>query len=1184
MLQGWVVVALAVGYIGLLFLIASFGDRLKARDVERRSRRFIYPLSLAVYCTSWTFFGSVGLSSHAGFDFLAIYIGPIIMIGFAWPLLIRILRLAKAQNITSIADFIAARYGKNQTVAALVTVVAVIAVVPYIALQLKAVSSSLATILSYLGVHMPASAGWFGDLALFVAILMALFATLFGTRHTDATEHQEGLMLAIATESVVKLIAFLAVGIFVVFVMFDGPSDLFGRAAQHPELIAPLRAESFGGPWVTMTLLSFFAILLLPRQFHVAVVENNGEDEVRRAAWLFPLYLVLINLFVVPVAIAGLISFPPNTLDSDMFVLGLPLSVGSDLMALVAFIGGLSAATAMVIVESVAISIMVSNGLVMPLMLRRRLNAENAAGHGHGAAVAMGDAGDMARVVLATRRIAILVTLALAYFYYRTAGTAQLAQIGLLAFAAVAQFAPAFFGGLFWRGANARGAIAGLVVGTLVWGYTLLLPTFVAAGLVDPSILNDGPFGLFFLKPQGLFGLNIDPLTHGVLWSLGANIACFVCSSLTRSALPIEQLQANVFVDAEAVAMSHSFRLWRTSLTIGELIATVARYLGEERARRSFESFAETRRISLDPHREADIHLLRYAEFLLSSAIGAASSRLVLSLLLRKRTVSTKAALKLLDDASAAFHYNREVLQTALDHVRQGIAVFDKDMRLICWNRRFGEMLDIPRDVMRLGVRFDELVRFEAIASGLTPAEVEAIVADRIERYTVKLETVQERMPGAGIVIEARAARMPDGGVVMTFTDITESVNAAEALERANETLERRVHERTEELTRLNVELKRAKAVAEEANISKTRFLAAASHDVLQPLNAARLYTSALVERTAGEGEEGRLVRNVDASLDAVEEILGAVLEISRLDTGALKAEMGVFRLSDLFEQLKTDFAPLAAEKGLRLTFVPTSIVVRSDRRLLRRLVQNLVSNAIKYTPRGRVLVGVRREWGRARIEVHDTGLGIPSQQQKLIFKEFQRLEQGARVARGLGLGLSIVERLARVLQHRIRLDSTPGEGSTFAVELPRVSALPDLALPAPPLPPVHAPLAGMSVLAVDNEPAILDGMVALLSNWGCKVATALSLDDARAALRDMTPDVLLVDYHLDEGNGLDAVMVLRWRLGSETPAVLITADRSPALREAAREKTVQLLNKPVNPAALRALLARWRLAQRMAG
>ena len=788
--------------------------------------------------------------------------------------------------------------------AALVTVVAVIAVVPYIALQLKAVSASLGTMLGHLGVHMPEATGWYGDLALYVAVLMALFATLFGTRHIDATEHQDGLMLAIAAESVVKLLAFLAVGIFVVFVMFDGPSDLFGRAAAAPRADRAAAQGELRQSLGDHDALSFFAILLLPRQFHVAVVENNGEDEVRRAAWLFPLYLVLINLFVVPVAVAGLITFPPAGVDSDMYMLALPLSVGSDTHRAGRLhrraVGGDRDGDRR---ERRHLHHGVERAR-HAVRAERRMTAEATAEIGAGlSAPGAATSGDMARMVLATRRIAILATLALAYVYYRTAGTAQLAQIGLLAFAAVAQFAPAFFGGLFWRGANARGAIAGIVVGTLVWAYTLLLPNFVDAGLVDSSILTHGPFGLFFLKPQGLLGIDIDPLTHGVLWSLGANIACFVCSSLTRPALPIEQLQANVFIDVEAVAMSQSFRLWRTSLTIGELIATVARYLGEERARRSFESFAETRRISLDPHREADIHLLRYAEFLLSSAIGAASSRLVLSLLLRKRTVSTKAALKLLDDASAAFHYNREVLQTALDHVRQGISVFDKDMRLICWNRRFGEMLDIPRDVMRLGVRFDELVRFEAIASGLSPSEH--------RRHRRRPHGALHRQAGdgagahAGLRHRHRGARRPHAGRrrgddLHRHHRERECRRGAGARQRDAGAAGARAHR--------GADAPQCRAEARQGRRRGGQHLQDALPGRRQPRRAAAaqrrpaLHHRARRARRWARARRGAWSRNVDASLDAVEEILGAILEISRLDTGALKAEMGVFRLSDLFE------------------------------------------------------------------------------------------------------------------------------------------------------------------------------------------------------------------------------------------------------------------------------------------
>src|SRR5262249_34683984 len=408
---------------------------------------------------------------------------------------------------------------------------------------------------------------------------------------------------------------------------------------------------------------------------------------------------------------------------------------------------------------------------------------------------------------------------------------------------------------------------------------------------------------------------------------------------------------------------------------IEELTTTVARYLGEERTRTSFDSYASTRGMNLDPRGEADFQLLRYAEHLLASAIGTASSRLVLSLLLRKRTVSTKAALKLLDDANAAIHYNREILQTALDHVRQGIAASNKDLQLICWNRQFGDMLDLPPQFTRIGTPLEEILRYYAARS--TP-DADAQVRDRLARYVVASEPFLERFEDRDLVMEVRANQMPDGGIVTTFTDITPSVKAAEDLERANESLERRVQERTEELTRLNTWLGRAKAEAEQANISKTRFLAAASHDILQPLNAARLYVTSLVERQRS-GDDAQLVGNIDASLDAVEEILGALLDISRLDAGAMRPEIVAFRIDELLRQLEVEFKPLAQEKGLELQFIPCSLTVRSDRRLLRRLLQNFVSNAIKYTPRGRVLVGCRRRGGRLRIDVYDTGLGIPA-------------------------------------------------------------------------------------------------------------------------------------------------------------------------------------------------------------
>jgi signal transduction histidine kinase/ActR/RegA family two-component response regulator len=927
-----------------------------------------------------------------------------------------------------------------------------------------------------------------------------------------------------------------------------------------------------------MTTLSLFAIVLLPRQFHVTIVENHSEAEVRRAAWLFPAYLVLINLFVLPIAMAGLLTFPAGRMDGDMFVLALPLAAHSDLMTLIAFVGGLSAATAMVIVESVALAIMVSNDIVMPLVLKRRAIL----------AVQPTDAGAQ---LLTTRRIAIFMILFLAYIYYRSAGEAQLAAIGLLSFAAVAQFAPAFFGGLIWRRGTALGAIAGMTAGILVWGYTLLLPSISDAGIVGARILTDGPWGLGLLRPQALFGIDLPPLVHGVLLSLAANIACYIGCSFSRDPTAIERVQADVFVPSTLAPilapMAPTFRLRRASVTVEELIATVARYLGEERTREAFTSFALTRRISLEPQAEADFQLLQYAEYLLASAIGAASSRLVLSLLLRKRTVSNKAALKLLDDANAAIHYNREVLQTALDHVRQGIAVFDKELTLVCWNRQFGEIFDLPHELTRVGIALDAILRHIAEHGERGDKDADEFIAERIVKYTSEAEPFLERFAERGLFIEVRANRMPDAGLVTTFTDITPSVKAAEALERANATLERRVRERTGELTRLNGELERAKAEADDANVSKTRFVAAASHDILQPLNAARLYVTSLSERQrqgGGAGGDADLVSNIDASLEAVEEIFGALLDISRLDTGAMKPEIAVFRLDELLHRLEVEFAPIAREKGLDLTVMPCALNVRSDRQLLRRLLQNLISNAIKYTPSGRVLVGCRRRGERLCIEVYDTGIGIPQSKRRAVFKEFHRLDQGARVARGVGLGLSIVERIARVLDCEVTLKSNVGRGSRFSVEVPLATGL--AAASRPRVMPHFdvGRLDGMTVLCIDNDRAILDGMETLLGGWGCRTLTAADLTEALAAIdaSGLEPDGLLVDYHLDGDNGIAAIAELRRRFGRQVPAILITADRSLHVRDEARAEGAHLLNKPIKPASLRALLTQWRV-QRVA-
>ncbi len=1171
MIPSWAVILSALVYLCLLFAVAHWGDVAGRRVMRGPLRPTIYALALAVYCTSWTFYGSVGLASRSGLDFLAIYVGPIVVIGLGHRLVARVVRIAKVQNSTSIADFVGARYGKSERVAALVTIIGVIGSLPYIALQLKAVSSSVQVFLAADGTSL-ATLPVFGDIAIVVALVLAAFAVAFGTRNTDATEHQNGLVLAVAVESLVKLTAFLAVGLFVTYGMFSGFGDIVARLGTGVAAFAILRGSTDTSAFLVMAMLAGFVSLLLPRQFHMSVIENRVVGDVRRAAWLFPLYLVVINIFVIPIALAGLAALPSGTVDRDMTVLALPLKAGSGLVAFVAFIGGLSASTAMVVVDTVALSIMVSNHLVMPIILRRR-------GFPAVSDARRADQG-LGRFVIGVRRVAILMMTLLAYAYYRVAGDDELASIGLLSFAAIAQIAPAFFGGLFWQRGTALGASAGLAVGILAWAYTLLLPNL----LVDTDwswLLNEGPFGFETLRPTSIAGLSLPQLSHGVLWSLGLNLAAYLVVSLLRPASALERLQASVFVGETGVSIAPNLRLFRANVTVDQLREVVGRFLGVERTRRSFASFARSRGLVFDPGAEADVHLLRYAEHLLASAIGASSSRLALSFVMRGRDLSGRAALRLLDEASAAILHNRDLLQHALDHAQQGITVLDSDLRLLGWNQAFVDLYAFPPELVRIGVGLDEILRVNAYRGTYGPGRPDELLASRLHSMMHDAGPVRVPIHPSGRVISVRSNHLPGGGLVATYTDVTEIVAQEQARERENETLEQRVRERTEELTRLNEELTLAKREADEANASKTRFLAAASHDILQPLNAARLYATSLVERV-GPGEPAVLAENVDASLDAVEEILTTLLDISRLDSGALKPQWSTIRIDELFRQLAREFEPAARETGLRLVFIPSSLSVRSDRSLLRRLLQNLISNAVKYTPTGRVLVGARRRGTQVRLEVWDTGLGIAASQQKAIFREFRRLSTGSRTAQGLGLGLSIVERIAKTLAIPVALVSEPGRGSVFRVEVP--VARPKLARQEQtrtrPLPPA-ATLAGLAVLAIDNEPAILDGMRILLSGWGCEVATAASLVEALETVRaGPRPEVVIADYHLEDEEGLTVIDALRRSLGPGLPAVLVTADNSPTLRDEAAARRVSVLHKPLKPAALRALLSRIRVDQ----
>lgn len=512
----------------------------------------------------------------------------------------------------------------------------------------------------------------------------------------------------------------------------------------------------------------------------------------------------------------------------------------------------------------------------------------------------------------------------------------------------------------------------------------------------------------------------------------------------------------------------------------------------------------------------------------------------------------------------------------AMDHIPQGIAVFDAGLRLVASNQRYNSLLHLPPDLTRPGAALFDIALFMGERGDLGTGDAAQLAIERIKVLTGAPTSVTQRMGNAGQALEFHSSRLPNGGLVVSFSDVTARVRAEQQLEQINQTLEHRVEERTSALTAVNSELEVARAKADAANHDKTRFLAAASHDLLQPLNAARLYTSTLIER-AKSTTFGDLANSIEASLTAVEDIMSALLDISRIDSGALKPAPAPIQAQDLLKKTEVEFAPMARERSIALRIVPTTATILADRSLVGRIVQNLVSNAIKYTPvGGKVLVGVRRRGNRWRLDVVDTGIGFNKDQHRLLFAEFSRLERGARMAQGLGLGLSIVQRLVTALGLTLELDSREGKGSRFSLYLPAVrNARPASEAEGPANEQSFGTL-NLKILCVDNERPILEAMEGLLSHWGCEVRTALSLKqiDRERLLEGWYPDLVLMDYHLDQTSGLDAIEWLRHNVGGHLPAALVTADRSPQVRALAEERGIAVITKPVKPAALRATIS----------
>jgi Na+/proline symporter/signal transduction histidine kinase len=652
-----ILVIASVLYLAFLFGVAYWAEKQSEKGKSLVTNPYIYALSLAVYCTAWTFYGSVGRAVTNGIEFLAVFIGPTIMMPIWWIVLRKIIRICKVQRITSIADFISSRYGKSATLGVLVTLVCIGGILPYIAIQLKSISSSFLIVARSSGEYKGNDLFW-GDLPFYIAVALSVFTIIFGTRKIDSTERHEGMVTAIAAESIIKLMAFLTTGIFVTYLVFDGFGDIFQKASLIPDLRKAFVFNNDGdfSSWFWHIFLSMAAVMFLPRQFQVAVVENVNEKHLDKAMWLFPLYMLLINIFVIPTALGGELLFANQNVNPDSYVLAIPLKFNQKLLALLTYIGGFSAATSMIIVETIALSVMISNNLVMPMVLKSKKLQE-------------AFKGNLSNLVNNIRRTSIVMIILLAYLYYKTiAEHYSLVSIGMVSFTAVAQFTPAIIGGLFWKMGNKKGALIGLSVGTFIWFYTLVLPSLVGAGYFPQSIMDNGLFGLEILKPFSLFGLKgMDNISHGLFWSLLSNLGCYLYFSLTRKASSIEHNQAVIFVDIfEYSGQIENSSIWRGTAYVPDIQLLLSNFFGERRSEKVLRLFAQKNKINLNSDK-ADPRLVTYTEKLLAGVVGTASARIMISSISKEEKISTEEVISILKSSQELLSANKSLRKKSVE-------------------------------------------------------------------------------------------------------------------------------------------------------------------------------------------------------------------------------------------------------------------------------------------------------------------------------------------------------------------------------------------------------------------------------------------------------------------------------------------------------------------------------------
>lgn len=1092
-------------YLGALAWVGWRADRVSGRE-DRRWRGLRYGLSLATLCSAWTYFGAVGDASGGSWLFVANALGPVLALTVFAPVWRRIAVLAKQENVGSLADFLAARFGKSRPLGIVVTLVAMVGTLPYIALQLAV----LRQVWAYAAGHDSTTSvtAW----PLFLALVA--MTIVFGTRSPNLTRHARGFVSMIAVESLVKLSGLLAVAGFC----------LWSLGGMRPLDHLPPFAGGSLSTFFILTFLCTVTSFTLPRQFHLGFVALGRTEDIDGARWSVPVYfgLWVLATMVIAGGIRG--GLGVGGVSPYLQMLAMPAARGDYGIALLAWLGGVSAGGAMVVVELTAISAMVSNEIVLPLLhglLRERL-------------LMRPDHDGVGGEILLVRRITVVAVALMAWAYYIGVKSIEgPTELGLTALTAFAQLVPPLIGGIYWRRGHAHGALAGVCAGVAVWAVAIAAPAFFAAPEMGGNVWMALPWEV------GRGGL----ARWAILFSLVVNIACYVGFSLLARPRLIDLIQAGSFVAAADPARD-SGRL-AIDASLGDLRRLLRQFLGEEEAGRAVLDIAmAARRGAIGDDQPVSPNMVRAAERVLAGVIGAPSARNVVAIALASGERDATEIGRLLDEAGHAVHFSRELLQTTLESLPQGVCVVDDGARVVAWNARFFALLGLGNQALHMG---------RSLEDALAQAGEAAMAATgwRAAQATGKA-LAQELAPGDGRVVSLAGRALAGGDYLLILTDITEQ-------KQAEQMLESRVEERT-------AALNEARRQAEQASGAQRRFVAAASHDLVQPMHAARLFIgNALL--SADDPDQRDLLTKADQAVEGAHRLLHALLKLSQLELGALRPQPQPVDAGALLLSLAAEFEPMAKARHLQLVILPTARWIRTDRDLLRSILQNLIVNALRYTPHGRVVVLARVRGDHLRLEVRDSGVGIADEQLPAAFREFTRLAQGQDMAEGAGLGLSIVARIAQALGHGIEVASRPGRGSTFAVSVP-------LTAPAPRLAPAPAPafdLGGMSVLCLDDDEDVLAGTSALIARWGARVTACAGI---AAVPEDGRWDVAIADYKLGEGDGLGLLRAIAGRCGAR---ILMTATPEPGWADTLPREGIHLMAKPLPPLALRSLLGRER-------